>query len=84
MRDYQKENRNYKSKDNEKKKRAGRNYARRLMMRLGKVHKGDGKHVDHKDGNPLNNKKSNLTVKSASKNSSYPRTKSARKRNPKS
>ena len=32
----------------------------------GKV--GDGKHVDHKDGNPLNRTKSNLTLVSAGYN----------------
>jgi hypothetical protein len=66
-----------------RKKRANRNLARRIMMRKGKVCKGDGKDVHHVGGNALN-KKSKLKVVSASKNRSYPRTKKARKKNPKS
>jgi hypothetical protein len=38
------------------------------MMKLGKVRKGDGKDVDHKDGNPKNNGKHNLRVRSKSAN----------------
>jgi len=66
-----------------RKKRANRNLARRIMMRKGKVKKGDGKDVHHVGGNALN-KKSKLKVMSASKNRSYARTKNARKKNPKS
>jgi len=58
-----------------KKKRAQRNKARRIMEREGVVHKGDGKDVDHKT--PLSKGgttvRSNLAVKSASANRSYPR-----------
>ena len=63
-----------------KKKRAMRNQARRMALKAGLVKKGDSKDVDHKDGNAMNNKRSNLSVKSASKNRSYPRTKSAAKK----
>jgi hypothetical protein len=66
-----------------RKKRANRNLARRIMMRKGKVKKGDGKDVHHVGGNALN-KKSKLKVMAASKNRSYARTKKARKKNPKS
>ena len=45
-----------------------RNKVRRLMEKAGKVHKGDGKDVHHKDGNPLNTDKSNLKIMSRSKN----------------
>lgn len=38
------------------------------MEKAGKVHKGDGKDVDHKNFNPKDNSKSNLRVMSASKN----------------
>ena len=77
--------RNYKQEANtdsplRKKKRAMRNKARRVALKAGLVKKGDGKDVDHKDGNAMNNKRSNLSVKSASKNRSYPRTKSAGKK----
>jgi hypothetical protein len=34
------------------KERAARNKARAEMVKKGRVHKGDGKEVDHKDGNP--------------------------------
>jgi len=66
-----------------RKERANRNLARRIMMRKGKIKKGDGKDVHHVGGNALN-KKSKLKVMSASKNRSYARTKNARKKNPKS
>ena len=62
------------------KKRAKRNQARRIALKAGLVKKGDGKDVDHKDGNAMNNKRSNLSVKSAKSNRSYPRTKSAGKK----
>lgn len=60
----------------EKVKRAERNRARRKLMGMGMVHKGDGKDVDHKTplgkgGAPL--KLSNLRVESAHKNRSFPR-----------
>ena len=60
-------------------KRVNRNAARRKMMRLGKVKKGDGKDVHHVGGNALN-KNSKLKVVSASKNRSYPRNKDASKK----
>ena len=77
--------RNYKQENSNdsplrKKKRAMRNKARRVAQKAGLVKKGDGKDVHHRDGNAMNNKRSNLSVKSASKNRSYPRTKSAGKK----
>jgi hypothetical protein len=47
-RDYAKEYREYHSKPEQKKKRAQRNKARRMLEREGKVSKGDGKDVAHK------------------------------------
>ena len=79
-RNYKAEYDNYHSTPDQKKKRASRNTARKRMEKSGKVSKGDGKDVDHKDGNPRNNKKSNLRVQAKSKNRSYARTKTARKR----
>jgi len=51
------------------------------MVAAGKARKGDGKDVAHKNGNPKDNRKSNLTTQSKSKNRSYKRTKSAGKKN---
>lgn len=70
----------YNSKPEQKKRRAARNKARRQAIREGRVKKGDGKDIDHKDGNPFNNSKSNLRVQSPSKNRSLKRDKNARKR----
>ena len=67
-RNYRKEYDNYHSRPEQRKNRSKRVLARRLMMKLGKVRKGDGKDVDHKDGNPQNNGKSNLRVRGKSEN----------------
>ena len=69
MRDYKKEYANYHSKPKQKKDRAGRNSARRIMKnKLGSSILG--RDVDHKDRNPRNNSASNLRVQSKSKNRS--------------
>ena len=73
MRNYRKEYDNYHSKPKQRKRRSGRTAARRKMEDAGKVKKGDGKDVHHKDGNPMNNKRSNLKVVSKSKNRSVRR-----------
>ena len=69
-RDYKKEYREYHSKPEQKKRRAGRNAARRIMEMVGRAKKGDGKDVDLKNGNPTDNRKKNLRVISKSKNRS--------------
>lgn len=51
-----------------KQERALRNKNRRAALRAGVVKKGDGKHIDHRDGNPRNNLRRNLQVISAKKN----------------
>lgn len=79
-RDYKKENENYKSKPEQIAKRVARNRARRELMREGLVRKGDGKDVDHIDSNPLNGSRTNLRVRDASANRSFPRTKTAREK----
>jgi len=61
-RDYRKEYDNYHSKPEQIKARANRNAARAQLKKEGKVRKGDGKEVDHKDGNPMNTRRSNLQV----------------------
>jgi hypothetical protein len=75
-RDYVKENKLYKSKPEQVKKREERNLARAHMLKAGRVHKGDGKDVDHirplsKGGAAVD---SNLRVVSAHTNRSYART----------
>lgn len=78
-RDYKAEYANYHSSPKQKKNRAARNAARAAMVKKGKVKKGDGKDVTHRDGNPRNNSSKNLGVLSKSKNRSYKRTKTAGK-----
>jgi hypothetical protein len=72
MRNYRKEYDNYHSKPEQKKKRSSRNKANRIKGK-------PGKDVDHKDGNPMNNSKSNLTIKNKSNNRSFKRNKNAGK-----
>lgn len=70
-RDYKKEYREYHSDPLQKKRRAQRNAARKKMEDAGRVRKGDGNDVDHKNRNKsgnLNNSSSNLRVQPKSKN----------------
>ena len=74
-RDYKAEYAEYHGTTEQKKKRAQRNKARRLLEREGIVHKGDGKDVDHKK--PLSKggvtTRSNLRAESKTKNRSFKR-----------
>jgi len=74
-RPYKKEYEQYHAKPEQKKRRAKRNAARAKLMKEGKVHKGDGKDVDH--ATPLSkggsNGKGNLRVKKAKDNRSFAR-----------
>jgi hypothetical protein len=63
----------YNAKPAQKKRRAQRNKARRLEEKAGRVHKGDGKDVDHVNGNTANESKSNLRVLKESVNRHYNR-----------
>ena len=72
----------YNSKPEQVKRRTARNAARREMIRKGKARKGDGKDVGHANGNPLDNRPGNLRMESKKANRSYPRTRGARKKNP--
>ena len=69
-RDYKKEYQTYHGTKEQLRRRSSRNKARRRLEKDGLVRKGDGKDVDHKDSNPLNNNRSNLRAMSASKNRS--------------
>lgn len=79
-RDYKNEYKAYHSKPEQREKNNSRKRARYALEKGGVVTKGDGKDVDHKDGNPLNNKRSNLKVTTKTSNRSFPRTKTARKK----
>lgn len=68
MRNYKAEYANYQGTEEQKKRRAVRNAARRMLMREGRVRKGDGKDVDHING--LHNAANNLRVLSKSTNRS--------------
>ena len=81
MRNYRREYKTYQGSTAQKKRRASRNAARAKLMKMGKVRKGDGKDVAHKNGNPRDNRAKNLKVSSIKKNRSFPRTKTAGKKN---
>ena len=78
-RDYLSEYANYHGKPSQIKRRASRNKARAKAEAEGRVSKGDGKDVHHDSGDPMDN--GSLSVRSKSANRSFPRTKSARKKN---
>jgi len=80
QRNYKQEYDRYHASPEQKKKRASRNAARATMEAKGKVRKGDGKDVDHKNGNPKQNSGGNLRVQSKSVNRSFPRNKNAGKK----
>lgn len=70
----------YQAKPEQKKNRASRNAARREAIEEGRVRKGDGKDIDHKNGNPRDNSKKNLRVQPKSQNRSFPRNKKGGKK----
>jgi hypothetical protein len=78
-RDFKAEYKNYHKAPEQRRRNDARKKTRRLMEKLGKVSKGDGLDVDHKDGNPLNISKKNLRVRPKTQNRSFKRTKTARK-----
>ena len=67
-RNYKKEYTEYHGKPAQIKRRAGRNAARAKLEYEGRVEKGDGKDVNHKDSNTTNNSLSNLRVEDKSVN----------------
>lgn len=79
-RNYRKEYDNYHSSPKAKKQRARNNAARSKMISAGKAHVGDGKDIAHRDNNTRNQSMSNLSVQSKSKNRSFARTASARRK----
>jgi len=79
-RNYKKEYKNYHKLPAQRKRNDARKKARRAMVKAGVVKKGSTMDIHHRDGNPRNNKRSNLAVTSRSKNRSFARTKTARKK----
>ncbi len=67
-RNFKKEYKKWQSSPKQIADRAARNKARRAMVKAGKAKKGDGKDVAHKDSNPRNNSKTNLTMQSVKTN----------------
>lgn len=60
--------RKYNSQPEQKKRRAERNASRAKMEKAGKVRKGDGKDVDHRNHNTSDKSSKNLSVMDRSKN----------------
>ena len=79
-RDYRKEYDRYHARPEQVKRRTSRNAARNKLKKAGVA--VAGKDVAHRNGNPRDNRRGNLAVKTASQNRSYARTRTARKRNP--
>jgi len=78
-RNYKKEYANYHSKPVQKVNRAGRNKARKIVMKAGGAAKVAGKDVHHKNGNPRDNNINNLSVASKTANRSFKITRNAKK-----
>lgn len=83
-RNYRLEYANFQGKPEQIKRRDSRNKARAAMVKAGKAKKGDGMDVEHKNGNPLDDKMSNYRLGTQHDNRSYARTKTAGKVNPRS
>lgn len=79
-RNYKNEYAKYQGSPVQKKKRASRNAARNALKKVGVVKKGDGKDVNHRNGNPMDNRAKNLQVTSKRANRSFPRNSKAGKR----
>ena len=80
MRNYRKEYDRYQGTPAQKKNRASRNAARNTLKKAGIVKKGDGKDVNHRNGNPMDNRAKNLQVTTKRANRSFPRNSRAGKR----
>ena len=67
-RNYRKEYDSYHKSERQKKRRAGRNKARRMVIKKRGKKAVQGKDVHHADRNPCNNCSSNLKIQSKKKN----------------
>ena len=80
VRDYRREYDLQQASPKAKRERAARNSARAKLEKSGRVHKGDGKDVAHKDNNTKHSGTSNLAVQSKAKNRSFPRNSKAERK----
>tara|TARA_R100001129_G_scaffold184499_1_gene169550 strand:- start:31 stop:273 length:243 start_codon:yes stop_codon:yes gene_type:complete len=80
VRNYKKEYSRYHSSPLQKKNRASRNAARNALKKRGVVKKGDNKDINHKNGNPRDNRRLNLGITTKKANRSFPRNRNAGKR----
>jgi hypothetical protein len=67
-RNYRREYDTYHGKEEQIQRRAARVKARRYMEKNGRARRGDGKDVDHRDSDPMNNSPSNLKLRDRSAN----------------
>tara|TARA_R100001163_G_scaffold64545_1_gene59057 strand:+ start:4909 stop:5130 length:222 start_codon:yes stop_codon:yes gene_type:complete len=70
MRNYRKEYDNYQGRSLQIKRRSARNKARRKMIKQVGKNRLNGKDIDHKDRNPMNNSRKNLRITSKKRNRS--------------
>jgi hypothetical protein len=79
-RNYKNEYQAYQGTPEQRKRNDERKKTRRLMEKVGRVKKGDGKDVDHVNGNTKDLSKKNLRVVAPTTNRSFPRNKKAGKK----
>ena len=79
MRNYKKEYENYHSRPEQKLRRAARNAARASLKKSTAPEKLEGKDVHHKDNDPMNNDKSNLSIVTQKYNRREPRLREFKK-----
>ena len=72
-RNYKQEYARYQGTPEQKKRRAMRNKVRRAALRSGRVQKGGGFDIHHRDGNPMKTNPENLVVMHKSTNRSFKR-----------
>ena len=70
MRNYRKEYDNYQGRPLQIKRRSSRNKARRKMVKQVGKNRLNGKDIDHRDRNPMNNSRKNLRITSKKRNRS--------------
>lgn len=80
-RNYRNEYDSYQGTEEQKRRRANRNKDRREAEREGKVHKGDGKDIDHLNYNPKDHSSKNKRVVDKSTNRSKNKHKKGEKQN---